>query len=122
MLENSVVLIASLLAQVRSQTRERAAHALARRRFVHPARRPQLAKAQLALEAEDDRLALARLQLRERRPRPHRALPLQRQIARVARAPGVVHQPEPLLPPGLDLGVTTADAPRDPEEPRAHAA
>src|SRR6187200_2844333 len=114
MLENSVVLIASLLAQVRPQTRERAAHALARRCFVHPARRPELAKAQLALEAEDDRLALARLQLRERRPRP-----LQRQIGRVARAPGVVHQPEPLLPPRLDLGVATADAPRDPEEPGA---
>src|SRR5512132_4326076 len=109
MLENSVVLIASLLAQVRSQTRERAAHALARRRFVHPARRPQLAKAQLALEAEDDRLALARLPLRARRPRPHRALPLRRQAAGAARAAGAAPPPAPLLPPRPHLGVTAAD-------------
>src|SRR5689334_9619033 len=114
--------MALLLAQICPQTRERAANALARCRFIHPTRDRELAKAQLTLEAEDDRLAFARLQLRERGARSPRAFSLDGEVGRVAPAVGVVHQAQARVASLPRLGVPPADAPGDPEQPGADAA
>src|SRR6185312_11469819 len=112
----SVVLIVLLLAQIRPETRQRPAHPLARRRLVHPARRRQLAERELALVAQHHGLPLARLELGQGVAGALGPLPLQRQLARVAPASGVVHQPEARLAPGPHLHVPAAEPAGDAEE------